>query len=70
MAATKALTRLCDGAGELPKRETCRLQTASDVMVRLKGPCTPSHIFGDVCGSTYLGSCAGTYQMRDQQWQI
>ena len=38
LAATTALTRPCDGTGGLLKREACRSKTATDVMVRLKGP--------------------------------
>ena len=38
VAATTALTRPCEGTGGFLKRETCRSQTATDVMVRLNGP--------------------------------
>ena len=33
--------------GRLPKRETCRSQTATDVVVRLNSPWAPGHFSGD-----------------------
>ena len=56
---------------EVPRRETYRSQTATDVVVRLNSPWAPGHFCGVsivlvVVVVLLFGSCAGTHQIRDQ----
>ena len=56
---------------EVPRRETYRSQTATDVVVRLNSPWAPGHFCGVsivlvVVVVLLFSSCAGTHQIRDQ----
>ena len=57
--------------GGFQKEETCRSQTATDMMVRLNSPWAPGHFCGVsivlvVVVVLIFGSRAGTHQIRDK----